>query len=230
MKNKFPLFLLLALTSCTQNSFISSVLSTETQTIFSSFGEVSNDGGEIVFDLTRLGPAWRPFASAYGSPFDILEIYVTLSDKLDKYIIAVVTKNINQSLSEWKLDDLNLDNKKLRALSLRREQITSTLMDLNIKTEYSILDVQIWSPQCCENLTPGITNSSRTAIGARILFQLINKAVKPLSWYVADIFIAPYEMSSWGEPERWYIRDIYPNNDKPLYWRYIYTYDIKPVH
>jgi hypothetical protein len=229
MKNKLLFFFMLTLVSCTPVSIISSTITSETQALFSQYGEIIKDEGTFTFDLTQLGPSWRPFASAYGSPFGMLEIYVTLSGKLDKYFVSIANNHLQQSISEWRLDDLDIDDEKLSALEKRREQITSTLQELDINAEYSVLDVQIWSPQCCESRNPGISNSSITAIGARILTQLINKVGKPLGWYVVDVFIAPSEMSSWGEPERWYIRDIYPDGDTPLYWSYIYTYEIKSV-
>jgi hypothetical protein len=172
---------------------------------------------------------WRPFSSTYGSPIETINVYWTLKNRLDDYFQSATSGDIDKALANWKLPADEIPSNKLALLSERRDNVTSFLISKNVSPDYSILEIILWSPQCCESRTPGVTGSYTTAIGARVTLQLIDKSGNPLKIYIADIFAAPSHMGYWGESKYWYIRDLYTIDDEPIYWRYKYVPNIEPL-
>jgi hypothetical protein len=170
---------------------------------------------------------WRPFSSTYGSPIETINVYWTLKNRLDDYFQSVASGDIDKALAEWKLPADEIPSDKLALLSERRDNVTSFLVSENVSSDYSILEIILWGPKCCESRTPGITGSYTSAIGARITLQLIDKSGNPINMYIADIFATPSHQGDWGQPQYWYIRDLYSIDDEPIYWRYKYVPSIE---
>jgi len=136
----------------------------------------------------------------------------TPETKINFYIQSISKGDKKAALSIWELDDLDSNFK----LKKRREKITDNLLEAKINSNFTIIHTEWWRT-CC---MPGVIDSPRAAGGARIRVQLIdsddNKFV-----YVFDVFRR--EMDYWGMAKgcsirRWVIRDIYPENEEPLFW------------
>lgn len=172
-------------------------------------------------------PVWQPYASTYGSPFGEIQVWVAIKERLDGYLVPLSEHDIQRALHVWEVPE-ELPKERLSALNQRKQEITAFLAKSNVDSTYSILDMQRWNPPCCEFSFPGVTDSYTLAIGVRVKVQLINKDGDPIGIYNFDIFAPPSKYAHWGETVYWRIRDVYPEGNEPLYWRYLAKIHIEP--
>ncbi len=138
--------------------------------------------------------------------------------KAAAYIQAITQGDETTALPMWELPYLT-NSEQLDALSTRRKQVTSDLLAAELDSKFTILHIEWWGT-CCE---PGVTEDARSAGGARVHVQLIDKSGLPLI-YIFDVFVRdlPYWGAAEGYPLRhWVIRDIYPEGQEPFYWRFV---------
>ncbi len=144
--------------------------------------------------------------------------------KLEVYVHAIAHGDQVTALDQWELPHLS-NQEQLNALVERRRQVTSDLLAAGLSPKFTILHIQWWGT-CCE---PGVLKESRDAGGARMHVQLLDKKGLPLV-YVFDIFVRnlPYWGAAEGYPVRhWVIRDVYPEGQEPLYWRFVAVTNIE---
>ncbi|MEJ5200640.1 MAG: hypothetical protein WHV66_00290 [Anaerolineales bacterium] len=113
---------------------------------------------------------WQPYASTYGSPLGEIQVWIAIKDRLDGYLEPLSKNDIQKALQAWELPD-KLPTERLSALNERKQEITAFLAKSKVDSTYSILDMQRWSPNCCEISFPGITDSYISAIGVRLKVQ-----------------------------------------------------------
>lgn len=135
-----------------------------------------------------------------------------------EFIQSIVQKNKAAAHDLWEVYQ-DPSTAQQKALEERKEKVISYLMTVEIQPEYLVLSTEWWST-CCE---PRVINDSRSAGGARVNVQLMDKNGLPLS-YIFDVFTRdPYWGSAEGYPPRdWVIRDVYPNYGKPMFWLFEY--------
>ncbi len=144
--------------------------------------------------------------------------------KLETYVYAIAKGDQETALDQWEMPHLS-NQEQLDALAERRKHVTSDLLAAKLNSQFTILDIQWWST-CCE---PGVLEESRDAGGARIRVWLLDKKGLRLI-YVFDIFVRdlPYWGAAEGYPFRhWVIRDVYPEGQEPLYWRFVLVTNVE---
>jgi hypothetical protein len=150
-------------------------------------------------------------------------IEATLNEKPEirviDYLKAVKENNEIKALTIWKLPEWEgwKLNEESSLLKERRQDLTESLVKNGVK-DFNILQIEWWNT-CCE---PSITNNRRDAGGARIRVQLVDSN-NSKDIYIFDVFHR--ETSYWGPvlnyPVRhWVLRDIYPANQEPLFWKF----------
>jgi hypothetical protein len=185
--------------------------------------------GGILFISGKL-PAdfWRPFASSFGAPWGDFQVKYTVKERLDIFIGAIAKGNNDGALAGWHIPS-ELSAEVATPLAERRDKLIALLSGSDVSPNYSILDVQLWGPRCCENSYPSVPTSYISAIGARVTIQLVDKQGNPLDIYYVDIFAPPSRQNDWGAVKYWQIVDVYSPSEKPLYWPYVFTPEVKPV-
>ena len=146
--------------------------------------------------------------------------------KIENFVKAIVSKDSTSAVKLWETDgispvDLQSD------LVKRREKVISDLVAEGLSPDYLVLSVEWWTT-CCE---PSVTCSAQNAGGARIQVQFLDKNGNPLR-YVFDIFTR--EQPYWGDaagypPRDWVIRDVYPYEEKPLFWKLVHEAETRYV-
>ena len=137
--------------------------------------------------------------------------------RITAYLQAIQSQDRAAALDTWSLPSDGTD--AFVALSGRRYSITDELLSRKI-TGFTIFEPQWWST-CCD---PGVTFQSRNAGGARVQVQVLDAQGQP--WiYIFDVFVdGPYYGDATGNPYRhWLLRDIYPSDELPIYWKLLYT-------
>ena len=132
------------------------------------------------------------------------------------FVQAIVRGDRSTALESWEIEDTDTQSKLVR----RQESVISDLVAAGISPDYMILRADWWTT-CCE---PSVTCDSRNAGGVRVMVQFLDKNGEPIL-YTFDVFTReqPYWGSAAGYPPRdWVIRDVYPYNQKPLFWPLIY--------
>jgi hypothetical protein len=129
--------------------------------------------------------------------------------KVGAYVLALALGNKGAALAWWGAPD---------DLSDRRAQVVSELLASGLSPRFSITRIEWWST-CCE---PHVIHEPRGAGGARVRVQLYDRQGAPLL-YTFDIFVSGG--AYWGPAanyplRHWVIRDIYPDGDAPLFWRW----------
>jgi hypothetical protein len=136
--------------------------------------------------------------------------------EIKNFVQAIVRQDSASAVQLWEIsDDSPLGSQS--DLAKRREEVISTLISEGISPDYMILHVEWWTT-CCE---PSVTCDSRNAGGARINVQFLDRNGNPTS-YLFDVFTReqPYWGDAEGNPPRdWVIRDVYPYEQKPLFWK-----------
>ncbi len=141
------------------------------------------------------------------------------------FVQSIVQGDKESALKLWEVYD-DPSSEQQSALMKRRENVISDLVSAKIQPEYMILQIEWWTT-CCE---PGVTNDSRNAGGVRINVQFLDNKGNPIS-YVFDVFTRePYWGGAEGYKYRdWVIRDVYPDDQDPMYWLRIYEPKIRYV-
>lgn len=140
--------------------------------------------------------------------------------RLDAYVRAILRGDGRAAWDAWELPQWELAAGRSAALQKRRQDVTRDLLAAGIRPDYSILHIEWWRT-CCE---PGVTSDSRSAGGARIQVQFVDRQGQPLA-YTVDVFTGDgaYWGAAMGYPVRhWVLRDVYPADEQPLFWRYVY--------
>jgi len=147
-------------------------------------------------------------------------------ERVDAFVQSIIQGNKTATIKLWEIYDKSSSEQK-NAMEKRQEIVISALLSADINPEYMILGIEWWRT-CCE---PGVINDSRDAGGARIKVQFLGKDELPIM-YTFDVFTRdqPY----WGEaegypPRDWVIRDVYPENKKPLFWTLLYEPQIQSI-
>lgn len=140
--------------------------------------------------------------------------------RVTAYAHAVLRGDQDAALEAWMLPDRELSNGRSDALRKRRQEVTRQLIAAELDADFRIGHIEWWRT-CCE---PGVTCDSRSAGGARIHVQFLDRDGSPLA-YVFDVFHrgGPYWGGAAGyPPRRWALYDVYPRDEEPLFWRYVY--------
>jgi hypothetical protein len=142
------------------------------------------------------------------------------------FVQAIVRGDNSSALKLWEIHDDSPSGIQSE-LGKRRGSVISNLIATGITPDYTILGVEWWTT-CCE---PSVTCDSRNAGGARIKVQFLDKNGSPIL-YTFDVFTReqPYWGGAEGYPPRdWAIRDVYPNDQEPLFWLLIYEPQIRYI-
>ncbi len=145
--------------------------------------------------------------------------------KIDAYVRNVAKGDEKAALNVWDLPTWELPKGRSVELKTRRDNVTRTLITQGIKPDALILSIEWWGT-CCE---PRVINDSRSAGGARVRVQLLDRSGAPLI-YLFDVFTR--EQPYWGEalaypPRQWSVRDVYALGQEPLFWRLTYESSIR---
>ncbi len=137
-----------------------------------------------------------------------------LCGKVERYIDAVVRHDEPTALALWVLPDRPPKTVPLDRLAERRQAVTHNLATGSISSTFEIMDVEVWSPGCCEN-GPSVKADYGWAAGARIKVDLIDGP------YWEPYFFDIFGDGGVSDPEGWVIRDVYPASpeQEPLFWR-----------
>ena len=140
--------------------------------------------------------------------------------KMHAYVRAVLRGDEEAALDAWVLQDPDLSNGRSDALRERRQDVSRELIAADLDADYMITEIEWWTT-CCE---PSVTCDARNAGGARIHVQFLDRDGLPLA-YVFDVFHSGG--SYWGAaagypPRQWTLYDVYPRDEEPLFWRYVY--------
>jgi len=144
------------------------------------------------------------------------------------YLESVRRGDREGALSQWQLPEWQEAlPERYAELSRRRESVTEALLKAHFSDDPRILDTEWWTT-CCE---PHVTCDSSNAGGARVWVQLIDDSGDPLAYWF-DVFARqqPYWGDALGNPlRRWIIRDIYPVEEDPLFWRLVFESNVRSL-
>jgi len=162
----------------------------------------------IVFFFAYINGAFAPFIEkAIGeTPEAKVELYLQTASKKDK----------KAALGLWEFPNWwNSTFAGFDQLKERREKITNELIEAKINSHFTITKIDWWNT-CC---MPSITDDSNLANGARVYVQLTDFNNNKLD-YIFDVFVSKgHREPGIGDSIRhWTIRDIYPENEEPLFW------------
>ena len=138
------------------------------------------------------------------------------------YMKAILRGDRQAAIGRWEVAASEAG--RTARLERRREQVTGELLGLGA-SEFTLFEPQWWTT-CCE---PHVTCSSRSAGGARVQVQVLDRAGMP-QIYVFDVFSReqPYWGDAMGSPPRdWVVRDVYALDQEPLYWRAVYESNVR---
>jgi len=142
--------------------------------------------------------------------------------EISAYMSAILRGDRQAALDRWEVAQGEAE--RTARLERRREQVTAELLGLGA-SEFTLFEPQWWTT-CCE---PHVTCSSRSAGGARVQVQVLDKQGLP-QIYVFDVFSReqPYWGDAMGSPPRdWVVRDVYALDQEPFYWRAVYESDVR---
>ena len=156
------------------------------------------------------------------SPNMLLELISgeTPQAKITRYLQATEAQDRAAALDAWSLPSGKAGT--FAQLSERRDLVTDELLARKI-THFTIFEPQWWRT-CCD---PGVTHLARNAGGARVRVQVLDANGQPWS-YTFDVFInGPYFGDASGNPFRhWFLRDVYPHGELPVYWPLLYAAEV----
>ena len=142
--------------------------------------------------------------------------------EISAYMKAILRGDRRAALDRWEV--AGGEAERTARLERRREQVTGELLGLGA-SEFTVFEPQWWTT-CCE---PHVTCTSRSAGGARVQVQVLDRAGMP-QVYVFDVFSReqPYWGDAMGSPPRdWVVRDVYALDQEPLYWRAVYESSVR---
>lgn len=136
------------------------------------------------------------------------------------YVRAIARGDEGAAYAVWELPSWEGYEGWHTALSERRQSVTGKLMAAGIDSDFTILNVEWWRT-CCE---PGVILNPREAGGVRFRVKLWDRDGSPLV-YIFDVFVRG--VTYWGAaagypPRHWMLRDVYPPNQEPLFWRWVF--------
>jgi len=135
--------------------------------------------------------------------------------KVSAYVEAIAKNNREQALDLWKLPEWQNSNfEGYNQLKERREKTTNNLLKAKTNSDFTVTHVEWWSTCCVSR----VINDSNWANGARVHVQLTdsNGVRHP---YIFDVFVWKGRVEPGISSVRyWAIRDIYPENQEPLFW------------
>ena len=143
--------------------------------------------------------------------------------KVDAFLQTITAGDQSAALALWEISNPEAHT----ALTERREHIIDELIAADFDLEYKILRTEWWKT-CC---MPGVVCDSRSAGGARISVQFIDQEGQPFL-YKFDVFARkqPYFGAAVGYPPRdWVIRDVYPSDQNPIFWKLVNVQLSQPV-
>lgn len=132
------------------------------------------------------------------------------------YADTVALGDVEGAMRVWELPDQELPNGRSAALRERRRIVTHDLLAAGISERILIREVEWWRT-CCE---PGVITTPGNADGARILVQLADRNGAPMA-YLFDVFRR--------EGGRWVLRDVYPPEQEPLFWRFAHQSTVREL-
>ena len=140
--------------------------------------------------------------------------------KITRYLHAIQAQDRAVAQDTWSLPSDKAGT--FAQLSERRNLVTDELLARKI-TNFTISEPQWWGT-CCD---PGVTYLARNAGGARVRVQVLDANSIPWS-YTFDVFVdGPYFGDAAGNPYRhWFLRDVYPHGETPVYWPLLYTAEV----
>lgn len=143
----------------------------------------------------------------------------TAEAKVAAYVRSVARGDRRAALAVWEVPGWEGHDGWQASLGERRERVTDELIAAGIDSEFTILNVEWWGT-CCE---PSPIDDPRQAGGARLRVQLIRQDRSP-SCYVFEVFVR--DGAYWGAaagypPRHWALRDVYPEGQEPLFWRWV---------
>jgi len=139
--------------------------------------------------------------------------------KVAAYVHAVAWGDEEAAFAVWELPDWGERDAGFVALRERRQQVTDTLIAAGINPTFTVLHIEWWGT-CCE---PRVISDPHEAGGARLRVKLLPNDGPPLV-YIFDVFVRGG--AYWGgaanyPPRRWVLRDVYPQDQSPLFWRWV---------
>ena len=136
--------------------------------------------------------------------------------KVRAFAHALAAGDESRALQLWQVP-VSLPEETRAALVARQKRTVERLLRAETEGHVDILDVEWWGT-CCE---PRPISSPKDAGGARMRVRLHTREGPTV--YIFDVFVrdGPY----WGAvmnypPRHWVIRDVYPEGEAPLYWRF----------
>lgn len=140
--------------------------------------------------------------------------------KVAAYVRAVARGDEGAAFAVWELPSREAYEGWRTALNERRQSVTGELIDAEIGSHFTILNVEWWRT-CCE---PGVILDPHEAGGVRFRVKLWDRDGSPLV-YIFDVFVRG--VTYWGAaagypPRHWMLRDVYPPNQEPLFWRWVF--------
>ncbi len=142
--------------------------------------------------------------------------------EISAYMKAILRGDRRAAIDRWEVAASEAE--RTARLEQRREQVTGELLGLGA-SEFTVFEPQWWTT-CCE---PHVTCSSRSAGGARVLVQVLDRDGMP-QIYVFDVFSReqPYWGDAMGSPPRdWVVRDVFAVDQEPIYWRMVYESNVR---
>lgn len=150
------------------------------------------------------------------APFIEKTIGETPEAKIELYVRSISEGDEKKALDLWQFPDWwDSSFVGFKELKERREKITNELDQKRINSGFTITRIEWWST-CC---MPSVINDSNLANGARVYVQMTDFNNNKLH-YIFDVFVS----SGYRDPgiensiRYWTIRDIYPENEEPLFW------------
>ena len=150
------------------------------------------------------------------TPFVEKTIGETPKAKIELYVRSISEGDEKKALDLWQFPDWwDSSFVGFKELKERREKITNKLTEEKINLDFTITRIEWWST-CC---MPSVTNNSNSANGARVYVQMTDFNNNKL-YYIFDVFVSSGHRDPGIENSirYWTIRDIYPENEEPLFW------------
>ena len=136
--------------------------------------------------------------------------------KIELYLQAVSEEDEKTALNLWEFPDWwDSSFTGFDQLKDRREETTDKLIKAKVSSDLTITKIDWWST-CC---MPSIVDDFNRADGARVYVQLIDFDNNKLN-YVFDVFVSKrHREPGIGDSIRhWTVRDVYSENEEPLFW------------
>jgi len=150
----------------------------------------------------------------------------TPQKRIDAFISSIRADRGRRAFTLWEIEG-SASQESANPLKARRKQVIADLVGAGITNDTLILGTEWWTT-CCE---PHVTCREIEAGGARVSVQVLDKDGNP-QLYIFDVFNR--EQPYWGGAEGyrrrdWVIRDVYPFEEEPLYWPFLFDPKVRFV-